>query len=162
MTTVEKFDLNTIYSVVYFDATQRYYYLKRFKVEDDGKMQQFVDVEDGSYMVAISKDAYPLLHVSYGGVNRGRPAEDIDVDEFIGVKSCRAKGKRLSIYKIETVEFAEPLQKGDVNNGGDQDIEEQEKEEPLVDEALTDSNETKIEPEGRGIINMPSIFDELF
>ncbi|MEG1554791.1 MAG: DNA gyrase/topoisomerase IV subunit A [Rikenellaceae bacterium] len=162
MTTVEKFDLNTIYSVVYFDATQRYYYLKRFKVEDDGKMQQFVDVEDGSYMVAISKDEYPLLHVSYGGVNRGRPAEDIDVDEFIGVKSCRAKGKRLSIYKIETVEFVEPLQKGDVNNGGDQDIEEQEKEEPLVDEALTDSNETKIEPEGRGIINMPSIFDELF
>lgn len=157
MTTVEKYRHDTIYSVVYFDATQRYYYLKRFKVEDDGKMQQFVDTEDGSYMVALSKDEFPLLRVTFGGVNRSRPAEDIDVDEFIGVKSCKAKGKRLSTYKVETVEFLEPLTKGESH--AQQDTEEVEVVE-VTEEISVAVEETQ--DDDRGVLNMPSIFDELF
>ena len=37
-----------------------------------------------------------------------RPAEEIDVDGFVGVKSHRAKGKRLTTYDVATLAFVEP------------------------------------------------------
>ena len=41
--------------------------------------------------------------------NEGREPEMIDVDEFIGVKSYKAKGKRLSIYEISQINELEPV-----------------------------------------------------
>ena len=35
----------------------------------------------------------------------------IDAEEFIGVKSFKAKGKRISTYTIETINELEPLRK---------------------------------------------------
>ena len=32
----------------------------------------------------------------------------IDVDEFVGVKSCKAKGKRLTTFDVATLTFIEP------------------------------------------------------
>ena len=37
--------------------------------------------------------------------------EYVDVDEFIGVKGYKAKGKRVSPYTIDQMEFVEPLEK---------------------------------------------------
>lgn len=65
----------------------------------------------GSYMVAINSDTYPQLQVVYGGHNAGRPDDTIDVDEFIGVKSHRAKGKRVTTLDVDKIVFAEPLDK---------------------------------------------------
>ena len=109
---VEKYDSDRIYSVVYFDGEQNYYYVKRFNAESsDNKMQNFVEDTAGSYMVAINSDTYPQLQVVYGGHNAGRPDDTIDVDEFIGVKSHRAKGKRVTTLDVDKIVFAEPLDK---------------------------------------------------
>ena len=35
-------------------------------------------------------------------------ADEIDVDSFIGVKSHRAKGKRITTYDVDTLRFVEP------------------------------------------------------
>ena len=49
----------------------------------------------------------------------------VDVDEFIAIKSHRAKGKRLSTYEIATLRFIEP------------EVEDEELEdEPLMDEEM--------------------------
>ena len=32
----------------------------------------------------------------------------VDVEEFVGVKSCKAKGKRLTTYDVATLTFIEP------------------------------------------------------
>lgn len=37
-----------------------------------------------------------------------RPAEEIDAEQFIGQKSFKAKGKRLTTWKIDTIEELEP------------------------------------------------------
>jgi topoisomerase-4 subunit A len=37
-----------------------------------------------------------------------RPADEVDVDSFIGVKSHRAKGKRITTYQVESLTFIEP------------------------------------------------------
>ena len=48
------------------------------------------------------------LEVTFGGQNESRPQEMVDVDEFIGIKSHRAKGKRITTYEVATLRFIEP------------------------------------------------------
>ena len=48
------------------------------------------------------------LEVVFGGQHAQRPVEMVDVDEFIGIKSHRAKGKRITTYEVESLRFIEP------------------------------------------------------
>ena len=107
---VEKYAPDRIYSVAYYDADSRYYYLKRFAAEaSDNRMQSFIDDSNPrSRMTALSADRYPQLEITYGG-HRTRPADLVDVEQFIGVKSHRAKGKRLTTYDVASLRFTEPL-----------------------------------------------------
>ena len=105
---VEKFDASRIYSVVYFDSVQQYYYVKRFIAKPTDKMLDFV--EESDRLCAVSHDRYPRLEVHFGGRSSARPEETVDVDSFIGVKGYQAKGKRLSTLEIETVRFVEPIE----------------------------------------------------
>ncbi len=109
--TIEKYDTEKVFSVVYWDNTQKYYYLKRFACEDSDKLNKYIDDEDGSKQILISGDDYPQLRMSFSGKNDSRPEEIVDVEEFIGVKGFKAKGKRLSIYEIGKIEFIDPLNK---------------------------------------------------
>lgn len=146
MISIEKYDDQQVYSVVYFDVTQKYYYVKRFNCELTGdKLQKFLDDEDGSYTVAISRDDYPQLKIVFGGVNSNRPEELLDVEAFIGIKSPKAKGKRITTYQVKAVEFIEPLHKND------DEVEEPEEtaaEEIDQQEEITATEET---PHTKGI-----------
>ena len=51
---------------------------------------------------------YPRLEIEFGGKNSERENEIIEVAEFIGVKSCKAKGKRLSNFHIDNIKELEP------------------------------------------------------
>ena len=108
---VEKYAPDRIYSVAYYDADSRDYYLKRFAAEaSDNRMQSFIDDSNPrSRMTALSADRYPQLEITYGGAHRTRPADLVDVEQFIGVKSHRAKGKRLTTYDVASLRFTEPL-----------------------------------------------------
>lgn len=68
------------------------------------------------------------LEVTFGGQHEQRPTEMVDVDEFIAVKSHRAKGKRITTYEVATLRFIEPEEP---------EVEEELDDEPLLeDEAL--------------------------
>lgn len=108
---IEKYDVNRAYSVVYWDNTQKFFYLKRFICEDSDKLNKFIDDEDGSHMIVYSRDSFPQIRVSFGGNNANREEEIIDVEQFIGIKGYKAKGKRITTYKVDEIVFIEPLQK---------------------------------------------------
>ena len=52
---------------------------------------------------------YPRIGVTFGGNDAFREALDIDVEEFIGIKSYKAKGKRITTFKVESIHELEPL-----------------------------------------------------
>ena len=56
----------------------------------------------------LTDTVYPRIKVTYGGVDAIRPAEEIDAEQFIAQKSFKAKGKRLTTWKIESIEELEP------------------------------------------------------
>ncbi|HPD96163.1 MAG TPA: DNA gyrase/topoisomerase IV subunit A [Tenuifilaceae bacterium] len=108
---VEKFDPDKIYSAVYFDGEQKYFYLKRFCFEHTERQQPFIPEDDKSYLLCLNSDPYPSLKIKFGGKHSNRESEFVDVDAFIAVKGYKAKGKRLSNFEIKKAEFTEPLEK---------------------------------------------------
>ena len=96
-----------VYALCYYDSEQKYYYMKRFELELGDKMQYFLD-EQTMRAVAFTGKAHAKLAIAYGGANSSRPMDIVDVDDFIGVKSHRAKGKRITTFEVETLTFIEP------------------------------------------------------
>lgn len=105
---IEKYDPEKIYSAILYDASQKFFYIKRFKAEDTDKLQYFIDESKGSYLIELNGDYYPLVELTFKGVNATRPAEEVDVEQFIGVKGHKARGKRLTTYQVGTMKFIEP------------------------------------------------------
>jgi len=106
---IEKFRPEKIFSVSYFDGEQNYYYVKRFTLEESEKPQCMIGDHPESRMIQLTEVEYPRLEVQFGGKNVSREPEIIEVADFIGVKSFKARGKRLSTYEVKVIRELEPL-----------------------------------------------------
>ena len=104
---VDRFEADRVYSLCYYDREQHYYYLKRFTAEMSDRLQFFLE-EGQADFVCLTDKAGAKLEITYKGAHAARPADLVDVDEFVGVKSHRAKGKRLTTYEVATLRFIEP------------------------------------------------------
>ena len=62
-----------------------------------------------SSLYLLSDVYYARIKAIFGGEDAFRDPIEIDAHEFIGIKSYRARGKRISNYEIESVEELEPL-----------------------------------------------------
>ena len=111
---VEKFDPQKCYSAIYVDGETGFHYLKRFSFEpSDNVATLFISDAPGSRFVELSEDMHPQALITFGGKHAKRDDEAIDVEEFIGKKGYKAKGKRATAFEVESVRFIEPLQKED-------------------------------------------------
>jgi topoisomerase-4 subunit A len=106
---IEKFDEGKVWSAALFDADQGYAYLKRFTFEATEKALNFLGENSASQLFLLTDVVYPRVKVVFGGNDDFREPLEIDVEEFITVKSYKAKGKRISNYEVKTVEELEPL-----------------------------------------------------
>lgn len=122
---IEKFNPKKTMSVIYWDQEQGFYYVKRFQIDDEigtNKTIDFIGENPGNKLISITWVHYPRFELEFGGKNSERENEIIEVAEFIGVKSYKAKGKRLSTYHVENIKEIEPIIK-------DEDIQE-----PILEE----------------------------
>ena len=105
---VERYVAGRVYSLCYFDKEQNYYYMKRFQLEPTEKMLSFLEDENMMEFVTLTDRSGATLVVTYKGAQASRPADEVDVDSFVGVKSHRAKGKRITTYDVASLSFIEP------------------------------------------------------
>lgn len=105
---IEKFDPHKVWTLALYDASLRYPYLKRFTFEPSVKPQRFVGNEPESKILLLTSTPYPRLEVVFGEDDAVRPSVIIDAEEFIGVKSFKAKGKRITNYVIDKLNELEP------------------------------------------------------
>lgn len=106
---IEKYKSEVVWSAVYFDAEQNYYYIKRFQFENSSKPQSVIGDHPKSRLVNIMHVDYPRLEVKFGGDDKLREKLIVEVAEFIGVKSFKAKGKRLTTFQVSKIQELEPL-----------------------------------------------------
>ncbi|MEG0499593.1 MAG: hypothetical protein RR550_00545, partial [Rikenellaceae bacterium] len=69
--------------------------------------------------------------------NKNRPADIIDVESFIGVKSHKAKGKRITTYETAKITFIEPVR-------FNEEPEETEEPEEIVEAAEEDADTPQV------------------
>ena len=111
---IEKYRNDIVWSAVYFDADQDYYYIKRFQFEASNKPQSFIGENTKSRLVKIMHVDYPRLEVKFGGDDKLREKLIVEVAEFIGIKSFKARGKRLTTFQISKILELEPLIKDEL------------------------------------------------
>ena len=105
---VERYVAGRVYNLCYFDTEQGYFYMKRFALEQTDKTQYFLDEDGSCRFECISSAKGAKLQITYKGAHENRPADMVDVEEFVGVKSSKAKGKRLTTFDVATLTFIEP------------------------------------------------------
>ena len=115
MVEIRKFDPDEVFSVIYIEGETQKHYLKRFTIEAETKLNSrasFIGEHPEAKYLGMSTDDLPRLLLSYKVSDAGNsfPDDEVNVEEFIGIKSYKAKGKRLSTREIDTWEFLEPLQ----------------------------------------------------
>ncbi|MFC2113544.1 DNA gyrase/topoisomerase IV subunit A [Bacteroidota bacterium] len=120
---LEKFKPKKVFSVIYLDAEQNYYYLKRFMLEPNEKISSFIGDHPESKLISLTEVEYPRFEINFGGKNKSRKPEIIEVADFIGVKSYKAKGKRLSNYQVELVKEIEPIEGIEAEGSDEIDVE---------------------------------------
>ncbi len=155
---IEKFDSRKILSVVYLDGDQKRYYVKRFQIGEDTTVNRkylFIPESKGSKMIMFSLDYLPRLEMELIKKD-GNEIEIVLLADFIGVKSYKAKGKRLSSKDIKKVKMIDPLP-----YEVPEEVEEKPEEENVVEVEVV-SNEEVVEVEFEIDPDEPSIplFDE--
>ncbi len=128
---IEKYRPGKVYSAIYYDAEQKFHYVKRFIIEESEKPQCFINEHPDSKLVSISELESPRFEIQFGGKHKGRDNEIIEVAEFIGVKSYKAKGRRLTNYMVDDVHEIEPVVKKESGSDITMKDEEEGHENPL-------------------------------
>ncbi|MGE4586975.1 MAG: DNA gyrase/topoisomerase IV subunit A [Mangrovibacterium sp.] len=107
---IEKYRQGRVLSVVYHDAEQDFFYVKRFEIDAiTGKRVGFIGDNPDNRLVSLTWIRYPRLEIRFGGKNVERESVIVEVADFIGVKSFRAKGKRLTNYEVANIRELEPV-----------------------------------------------------
>lgn len=149
---IEKYREGVVWTAVLFDADQGFIYIKRFCLEQNAKKQRMIGENSKSELMLLTDERYPRFEVKFGGADSFREPMIIDAEEFIGVKSVKAKGKRISNWAIETVKEIEP-----------REVEEEEPQAPVVADVSDDATDadTDIVAEDNGVIDQEAVRDRL-
>ena len=106
---IEKFDPAKVWSAALYDASQQGYpYVKRFTLEQSPRRQNCFGDNKDNRLIWFSSTPFPRIQVMFGGNDNFREPLVIEVDEFIGVKSFKARGKRLTTFEIDEIIELEP------------------------------------------------------
>jgi len=101
---IEKYDAGKTWSAVVYDAdNEGYPYLKRFNMEATKRHLNFVGENPDSRLVLLTDHPAPRLLLTFGGADDFREPMEIDVEQFVGVKGFKAKGKRLTTWNIASI-----------------------------------------------------------
>lgn len=132
---VEKFDPNKVWTAALYDADQKNFpYLKRFNFESSARKLNYLGENKNNSLILLTDEVYPRLEVVFGGNDSFREPMIIEADEFIAVKSYKAKGKRLATFTIGTINELEPTRQPEVredSEDGEPDNEEDDNTENL-------------------------------
>ena len=106
---IEKYDSGKVWTACLFDADQQgYSYMKRFTLEATIRHQSYLGDNPESQLILLTDTPYPHLLVTMGGNDDFREPLDIEAEDFIGVKSFKAKGKRITTCNVAKIEELEP------------------------------------------------------
>ena len=98
-------------SAIYFDGEKERYYVKRFAVENENKVESFITEHEKSQLEIVSTDWKPMAEIVFAK-DRGKERKDnesIILEEFIAIKGITALGNQLTKEKVNQINLLDPL-----------------------------------------------------
>ena len=106
---IEKYDSQKVWTAVLHDHDQNgFAYLKRFPLEATTRHQNYLGENPDNHLLLLTDTPCPRIQVNMGGNDASREPIVIEADEFIGIKSFKARGKRITTFDVESVDELEP------------------------------------------------------
>ncbi|MBO4642451.1 MAG: DNA gyrase/topoisomerase IV subunit A [Bacteroidaceae bacterium] len=106
---IEKYDPHKVWTAVLYDQDQNgYVYVKRFRLEATIRHQNYLGENPDNQLILLTDTMYPRIRVIMGGVDSFREPIELDADEYIGIKSFKARGKRITTFNVADVKELEP------------------------------------------------------
>ena len=90
-------------------------------------------------LILLTDIAYPRIQITFGGNDSFREPLEINVEEFIGIKSYKAKGKRITTFNVADITELEPTRFPE-----ETEPEEQITEEPVIEDPDHGKSESDI------------------
>jgi topoisomerase-4 subunit A len=140
---IEKYNPDKIWSLVYFEGEQQFYYLKRFKAEGvNGRMKIMGEHTDSKFVI-ITDASNAVFELEFTGKHKDKENRIVNAVEFIAEKGSQAKGKRLTNYMVkkitEIIDTSSEIEHNDNEDNNDIDYADPEFEVIKTDE---DGNQT--------------------
>ena len=150
---IRKFNPDRVLTVIYSDLDTDVCFVKRFNMEESEKPMNFLDCVNNAKLIHVTDDFLPRVLLSFEPDKKGtaRADEEIVISEFESVKKYKAKGKRLSNFKITDIRILESLPYDEP-----EEKEEDETIEPN-DDWMNEDDRSPVEEKG----TQPSLFDDL-
>ncbi|QJD79712.1 DNA gyrase/topoisomerase IV subunit A [Spirosoma rhododendri] len=108
---LNRFEPETVVSAVYYEANQKAWYVKRFKVETTTLDKKFSFIGDvkGSKNLAVTTDHHPRIEIVHQVKDRG-PVEKmvLEPEGFIEIRGWKALGNKLPFARVKDVKLLEP------------------------------------------------------
>jgi len=132
---IEKYEPEKTYTAVFFDGEQKYYYLKRFKVEETEKMVNIIGDNPNSKLIELTNTKNSELEIFFGGKHKSRENEILNSDDFIAVKGIKARGKRLTTFDVDNIKFIINEDLNDLsNNSGENNTTDNTRDDSKINE----------------------------
>jgi topoisomerase IV subunit A len=108
---IGKYSSNQVISAVYYEAIQKNYFVKRFKVETStlDKKFSYIGEAKGTKLLFVSTDAHPRMEIA---IDKGRNVVEKEVvvlDQFVDVRGWKALGNKASNGKVKEIKQLESL-----------------------------------------------------
>lgn len=139
---IEQYDPEKVWTLVYFNSKEGYTYMKRFLLEEEKlRKRDTIFTNDDDRLILLSDEPYARVETML----EDGTTEEVEADDFIGVKGVRAKGKRLSATTITQVTELEPLRQPDDDEGESDEVDSDDTDEAEEDpETLAEEEDAVI------------------
>jgi topoisomerase-4 subunit A len=108
---IMKYHEGKVISAVYWDASQKLPYVKRFVIETSTLDKRFLFIAEGrkNYLMFASIDKHPRVELKVKNKKGEKETEEIVLDQFIDVKGWRALGNKITYDEYVSLKALEPL-----------------------------------------------------
>lgn len=106
---IEKYYPELVLSCIYYDGESKSYLTKRFAPENISTKQSIITEHEESRIELVTSQIQPVVDVKFGKQkDKEIPDETVNLVEFAPLVNMKAKGKKLTSYKVKEINLRVP------------------------------------------------------
>lgn len=103
---IEKYDPDKVWTLIYHDKEGKEWYIKRFTIEENRRENMLMS--PNNELLVLSDEMFPQFEVLLRSEKGNESVVTLDADEFVGTRSIKVRGKRVSNHAVIEVKEIDP------------------------------------------------------